>query len=440
MKLTTFQLVVLGFFGLCLLAGVGIFATVNNAGNSSVGHVVIWGTADSDTMENLLTTLRKSDQKTFDQVEYVQKNPATYEQDLVNAMAGGTGPDLFLLGQDMVTSFRDKITVIPFSSMSQSTYANAYIDEGELFMTPSGVLALPFSVDPLIMYWNRDMLSTASIAKPPATWNDFLDMAPRVTVLDAGNNVKKSAVALGEWSNIRYAKDILATLFMQAGDPIVVRDATSGNPKPVLGTTPEGASENPAASALQFYTEFANPTKTIYSWNRALPESQSDFVAGDLAVYFGRVSDYPTIAARNPNLHFAVAALPQIDGGSTRMTFGELTGVAISRVSQNQNGALAVALKLTDQTAISTLAGLTPLPPVRRDVSVDTSNNAAAAVFNQSALIAHGWLDPNPTATDDAFKNMIESIVSGKNVPSGAVFNTTQILGTLLGTNVIKSQ
>ena len=68
MKLTTFQLVVLGFFGLCLLAGVGIFATVNNAGNSSVGHVVIWGTAESDTMENLLTTLRKSDQKTFDQV------------------------------------------------------------------------------------------------------------------------------------------------------------------------------------------------------------------------------------------------------------------------------------------------------------------------------------------------------------------------------------
>jgi len=49
-------------------------------------------------------------------------------------------------------------------------------------------------------------------------------LTPRVTVLDAGSNIKTSTVALGEWSNILYAKDIVAMLMLQAGDPIVSRD------------------------------------------------------------------------------------------------------------------------------------------------------------------------------------------------------------------------
>jgi ABC-type glycerol-3-phosphate transport system substrate-binding protein len=422
------------------LGGVVIFAMSGGLnGSGGTGPVTIWGTTDDDTMQSLLATMRQADKTTFDKVQYIRKDKATYTNDLINAMASGNGPDLFMVTQDMVTQFSDKITIIPYSSVTQASYLNAYIDEGQLFLTPQGTLALPLSVDPLVMYWNRDMFSTAGIAKPPVTWNDFLDQAPRITVLDTGNNVKKSAVALGEWSNIRYAKDIVATLFMQAGDPIVSRDASTGKPMPVLGTTPQGASENPAASALQFYTEFANPTKTIYSWNRALPESQNKFVTGDLAVYFGRASDYAVIAERNPNLRFSVALLPQIKGNSTQMTFGQLTGLSISRVSPNPNGALAVAQKLTSQAAISTLAGLAPLPPVRRDVEVDTSTNAAAAVFIQSALIARGWLDPDAAATDKAFGDMIQSVVSGKEVPSTAVFNTSQILGTLLHTNTIQN-
>ncbi len=437
--MSTFQLLLLVAFGMLTMGGVAIFAMSGGInGTGGTGQVTIWGTSDDDTMQSLLASMRQADKTTFDKVQYIRKDKTTYSNDLINAMASGNGPDLFMVTQDMVTQFSDKITVIPYNSVSQASYLNAYIDEGQLFLTPQGMLALPLSVDPLVMYWNRDMFSTAGIAKPPATWNDFLDQAPRITVLDTGNNVKKSAVALGEWSNIRYAKDIVATLFMQAGDPIVSRDA-NGKPTPVLGATPQGASENPAGSALQFYTEFANPTKTIYSWNRALPESQNNFVAGDLAVYFGYASDYPSITERNPNLHFSVALVPQIQGNATKMTFGRLTGLAIARTSPNPNGALAVAQKLTSQVAISTLAGLVPLPPVRRDVVVDTSGNAAAAVFTQSALMAHGWLDPDPIATNKAFGDMIQSVVSGKDLPSSAVFNVSQILGTLLHTNTIQN-
>lgn len=432
MKMSTFQLIVTGVFALCILLGVWVFATFNiNNGSSAVGHVVIWGTADQTTMDTLLSQLRSQDQKSFQDVSYVAKDPSTYTNDLINAMASGSGPDLFLVSQDEVSHMSDKITVIPWSAVSQQSFTQSYVDEGQLFLTTTGAYALPFMLDPMVMYWNRDVLSSAGVASPPSTWSGFLDMAPRVTSLDGSNNITTSAVALGEWSNIQYAKDILAMLMLQAGDQIVTRDQ-SGALTTVLGQTPQGAQENPASSALQFYTEFANPSKTIYSWNGALPNSQDAFVAGNVGVYFGLASDDAVIAGRNPNLNFAVSLVPQLSGSTIHMTFGELTGVAISRTSPNQSGALTIAEKLTSQAAVSALATLSPLPPVRRDVSVDTSSNAAASVFAQSALISHAWLDPDPTTTDQLFETMIESVVSGSADPAGAIFSADQSLQALL--------
>jgi len=438
--MNTFQLIALGIFSALILLGIGVFATQGGLGSSgSVGEVVVWGTVDSDLMEGTIATLREKDRKTFEQVSYKYVDPKTYASELINAMASGTGPDLFLLTQDQIVSFNDKILPIPFAALSQQEFNDAYVDEARLLLTPQGMLGLPFMLDPLVMYWNRDLFANAGVARPPQYWNDFLDIAPKMTTLAGNAAIKTSTIALGEWSNILYAKDILATLIMQAGDAIVVR-SDKGVPTPVLGTVAGNGQENGAASALQFYTEFANPTKTIYTWNRALPNSQSAFVGGDLAVYLGYASDYPTIAQRNPNLPFSVALLPQIQGNTVRMTFGRMTSVAVARTTKNPEGALVVAQQLTSTTGVAELAKRSSLPPVRRDVSIDTSGNAAAQMFVQSALIARGWLDPDPTTTNQVFSDMIQSVVSGKQQPTGAVFNALQMLQTILGTNTVRIQ
>ena len=256
-------------------------------------------------------------------------------------------------------------------------------------------------------------------------------MAPKLTVLDASSNIKESAVGLGEWSNITYAKNILAALFMQAGDGIVTRDST-GAETAVFGVTPPGAAENPAASALQFYTDFANPSKVTYSWNRSLPNSIDDFVAGNLAAYVGFASDASSIASRNPNLHFGVTLLPQIQGNSTHLTFGNITGLAIPRTAQNPQGALTIAEKLSSATAVSAISSALNLPPVRVDIPNTTSSNANAAVFEQSALIARGWVDPDPASTDSIFEAMVESVISGKSLPDGAVSDAARSIQGLV--------
>src|SRR6185437_9882404 len=232
MKTSNFQLIALVLFGFFILLGVGAFAAFGGLlGGSQVGPVTIWGTLDSNTINTMIATLRSSD-KTFANVKYVQKDAATYDATLVNAMASGQGPDLFLVPQDEATSFANKITPIPYSVMSQAQFTNSFIDEGQIFLASNGALALPFTVDPLVMYWNRSLFATAGLAQPPQYWSDFLTIAPKLTSLDAGQNVHQSAVALGTWKNVDNAKAILSTLFMQAGDPIVTR-GTDGSLVPV---------------------------------------------------------------------------------------------------------------------------------------------------------------------------------------------------------------
>jgi len=135
---------------------------------------------------------------------------------------------------------------------------------------------------------------------------------------------------------------------LQAGDPIVSRDASSGLPKPVLSETAAGRAKKSRQLGAQFYTEFANPSKKRYirgMWTRVVAER---FVAGDLAMYLGRSSDYATIANRNPNLHFAVALGAPNRGWRHQEYIRPDDGRRRSRSSPNQKRrGSAVALKLT---------------------------------------------------------------------------------------------
>ncbi len=426
---SNFQLVVSGIFILFLLGCVAAFALFSSGGGpGAAGMVEVWGPASRETFDKWLSALHQSGNDSLDQVRYTEIPQASYETTLVNAMAAGRGPDLFMVTDEQVISFADKILTVPYSSYSQGAFTSSFIDEASLFLTAGGVRAFPIMVDPLVMYFNRDILAAAAVASPPQYWSDLLAVAPKITSHDAGQTVRRSAVAMGTWRNVAYAKPLLATLMLQAGEQFVVRQE-DGRLLSVLGAS--GGAESPAASALRFYTEFANPQKTTYSWNASMPNSTNAFLSGDVGLYFGFASDLPLLRARNPNLRFDVAMMPQLKAGSAA-TYGRLTGIAVSRGAKNPEGAAVAAKALSSRDAISLLAGLSSLPPVRRDVVLDTSTSGEAGVFARSALIARGWLDPKPASTDTIFKDMIESVLSGRSDPSQAVFDAAAELGALL--------
>ncbi|MGH7141628.1 MAG: extracellular solute-binding protein [Minisyncoccia bacterium] len=429
-NLSLFQLVVFGICGVLIIGGVLVFAALSRGGASSVGMVVIWGTLPQASMDTLLQNLREKN-SSFENVSYKQMDASSYDSDLINAIASGEAPDLALLSADEIMPFQNKLYLIPYTSMSKSEYQSSFVGEGDLFLNPNGILALPFTLDPLVMYWNKDLFSAAGLAEPPQYWDDVLTDTPKLTTLSS-RGITTSAIAMGEWDNVSDAKAILSALTMQAGDPITSVDAATGKVSIAYGESPSQSIESPASSALSFYTDFADPSKISYTWNRTLPLSQEAFAAGDLAIYLGLASEDAAIAARNPNLNFGVAELPQAKGEATPVTFGNLTGLTIPRGAKNYQGAVKIAELLSGDAGASGIASALHLPPVRRDLIAASPTDPNATAFAESALIAHGWLDPDPSGTDSIFQSMIESVLSGQNEPAAAVSQAALALQRLL--------
>ncbi len=428
-NINTFQLIVLGVFLALAVAGIFLFATFGGFGGPSFDRVIIWGTMDEKIVNSFIGTLRNENEE-LSEVEYVEKDSDTYRDELIEALASGSGPDLFMLTDDLILLEENKIVPIPYSQISEREFRDSFIEAGELFLTNDGILALPFSIDPIILYWNRDLFSRAGVAQPPQFWDELFTLSEVLTIKDPAGNITQSVASLGEFQNVNHAKQILITLIMQAGTPIVSR-FQDGVVESVLSNR-FGFSTIPGEAALRFYTEFSNPVKAIYSWNRSLPSSKQAFLAGDLALYIAPASEITELRSLNPNLNFDVAAIPQSRGNPEKITYGSITALAISKQSENIQGSYLTAELLTSSKGSLDFSEKTGLPPVRRDLLSDLPQDAYLNIVYKSALISKGFLDPNPKETNNIFKNMVESVTSGRENLSTALSIADKQLNNLL--------
>ncbi|HEY4496321.1 MAG TPA: extracellular solute-binding protein [Candidatus Paceibacterota bacterium] len=397
-KISIFQISLIVIFVVAAIGGLILFARYKGSSEAqNLPTAEIWGVIPETDIATIKQALANN--KTF-KINYTEKRLEFFYNNLIEALAAGNSPDLIIIPENLLLKLRSKIFTIPLKTMSERVFRDTYLDEGEIFLTGDGVMALPFSVDPMIMYWNRDTFASAGLAKPPAIWDEFILLAQTLTNKDSNGNVFRSAVALGEFDNIINAKEILSALFLQIGAPPII---TSSETNSANGTT-----------ALNFYTQFSNPLGLTYSWNKSLPNSRDAFLAGDLAIYFGFASELANLRARNPNLYFDVASLPQPKGAKKSLTFGKLYGAAILKSSSDIANSARIAFLLTSNQALKALSGENGLPPVRRDLLVVKPTDAYGALFYDSALKSRGWLDPDYWATSAAFKEMIESVSSGK--------------------------
>jgi ABC-type glycerol-3-phosphate transport system substrate-binding protein len=351
-------------------------------------------------------------------VTYVQKDSSTYIADVTAALAAGNGPDLFLITQDQAVQDSGEVVLFPLASLSVTQFQNAF-EGADPFMVPTGTVALPIAADPLVLYWNKDLLATAGYAQPPQYWDQLFDMATKMTKHDDAGNILKSAIALGEYKNIDDAKAILTALILQAGGTLTAYDST-GKLDSSISKAGINSSEPAVETALRFYTEFADPSKTDYSWNGSLPVASQDFAQGNLAMYIGYASEEPLIKSENPNLNFAVAALPQIRGASHSSDVARVYGLAVARTSKNIAGAQTVAATLVATANSAAYATAFNLSSARRDVLSQTATGDQS-LFNTETIISYGWADPNPDKTASLFQAMIENTTSGSMLIGDAV-------------------
>lgn len=441
--MSNFQTILLAVFAAIFLVAVLIFADVIKVGKdkeaSFQGKVLIWGTVDSSAIRAVKDKIE--DQNDELTVNYVKKSSDTYQEELIEAFANGKGPDLFIIDPGMVKRNSNFIYKIPYATYPQKNFKETFIEGAQIYIDQEGVVGLPLFVDPLVLYYNKDILTNAGIVKIPKTWDELFELNDILTKRDGFGKINQSMIALGQFSNINNAKDILATLLLQNDNAIVrkiLEKGSSGNTyvtsyESVLEENSKNYSLSPAESVLQFFLEFSNVSKKAYSWNKSISSSLDMFVEGKMAFYIGRASELFQIEKMNPNLSFDVTKMLQVKDANVEKTFGEISAMVISSKSTNLATAFNVIGLFTNEENAKDLSSALSLPPVQKSILAQKPvDNAYLHTFFNSALISRTWLDVDKKQTNLIFQDMVENTLSNSMSPSQAVSKASDQLGILL--------
>jgi multiple sugar transport system substrate-binding protein len=259
------------------------------------GEITWWGLwEDESTAGSLVAEYEAVNPKI--KINYVPQAKQDYRERLTNALAKGTGPDIFRFHNSWVPMFKEELDPVPASVMNASDFATTFypVVASDLALE-TGFVGIPLEYDGLALFINEDIFALAG-KSPPTTWDDLRQLAIELTKKDEQGTIIQAGVALGRTENVDHWPEILALMMLQNG---------------VNLATPTGKL---AEDALTYFTVFSTVDGV---WDATLPASTAAFAGGKLAMYFGPSWRALNILEQNPALKFRTVALPQLPKGGT---------------------------------------------------------------------------------------------------------------------------
>ena len=276
------------------------------------------------------------------------------------------------------------------------------------------VYGLPLSVDTLALFYNRALFNAAGIPLPPSSWTEFQEAAAKLTLRDAEGNLQQAGAALGTGANVRRGLDVLSLLMLQNGTQIM---AVSGAPQFHIG--PSGRDTyHPGIEALRFYTDFANPTKQVYSWNAGQPDSIAAFAANRVAMTFGYSFDLAEIrAASRGRLSFGIIPVPQLPGANANVASYWVE--TVSSRTAHPNEAWDFLLYATQAENVKSYLAKTGKPTALRALVNDQKATDQLGPFASQLLTAQPWYYGYDVDTAEAvLRGLIGEMLIGADTPA----------------------
>jgi len=431
----------------------------------------IWGPFDSqDALRASFDNYKKINPNIFD-IEYKVIPVDNYKKELVDALASGQGPDIFLIHNDWLPSFKDKLVNAPQSPLiiNEQKFRNNFVDVAIAdFIDQGKIYAAPLSVNSLALYYNKNLFNQAGLVSPPKTWNEFTQNVQKLTKINAFNEITQSGAAIGTAYNINRSTDILNLLMLQNNTNMVDDGGRINFDKAI---SINGKIIFPGKNALNFYTQFANTGSLNYTWNSRMHYSIDAFSEGTTAMMFNYSWHVKTIADKAPKLNFAVANVPQLEN-SPKINYANYWGYAVAKnkITQsvgdrNSRSAPTISNEIRMKEAWEFLTYLTTKPDgtfkvssnkpglgktanpnfdpakdylektkepaARRDIIEIQKNDPEIGVFATGNLIAKNWKESNPDTIEGIFAQMIDQINKGQATVGEALKSAAQRVQTL---------
>lgn len=327
-----------------------------------------------------------------------------YERAVIDALAAGAGPDIFMVKNSKLPLMANKLTPVPPEKFSLLRLRNLFPKVVEQDFAPQGkIYALPLSIDTLALIYNREFLDQNGVTVPK-TWKEFEDAVKKLTEYGAGKRILRAGAAIGgSKKSIPNAADILSLLMLQSGTEMVTYEGQSAR---ASFNTPEGK------EALEFYIQFANAQNETYTWNDTFPDAAEAMNRGEVAMIFDYAENIARIREQNPFFDIAIAPVPQPEKAVIKIAYPSYWGFAVSRQSRVPNLAWDFIITITtDERIAYEYAANSGKPPAMRRVIGWYAEDPNLSVFARQALIARSWPQADADAISDIFSRMIELAV-----------------------------
>lgn len=413
--------------------------------NTPSGPVTLnlWTTENEKTAIDPIINRFQQDHANI-KINYVVKNPDSFVADSLNEMAAGNGPDIWVIPNDWMPQYFDKMAAVNdavFENKKQhKTGLEAYREKFPAVVAQDAIIGnkiygIPLSADTLKIFSNPKILSTVTgelqianqldaaktkiLGQGPQNWDEFVQAVKLITKKN-GETIDRAAVAMGTGTNVNQSVDIINLLMLQNGTKMVSDDRTTAQ----FHTDQNVFSglNFPGSKALEFYTSFANPKSQNYTWDSSMPDSVRAFAEGKVAMMIDYQSSEQDIKRIAPDLQYRTFSMPQIKETKNPINFASYNLYTVPKASKNSGFAWDFILALTtDANNINTYTA----------ISKKTSITQANTNQNDPLKTAQSWFKPDPQKTDTIFKEMITQVHQGTD-PQTAIQGAASQITTLL--------
>ena len=402
---------------------------------SSSNQLVIWGFVDKDVFSPIIKDFQSQHKGIT--VKYYQKSlDNNYENDALNSILSGQGPDVWAIPNDWVYRHKDKLAPMPANLLTDKKivakdyFADAVMKDNAF---DNQIYGLTPTIDILQVYFNPALFDNARshvnktlsesnhdaqqelnkiLSNFPITWDEFNKIIPYLTVKN-GSSISVAGAALGTSSNVSYSQDILSLLMLQNQTKMTSDDLSQANFNlPVKNTA--GADVYPGRNALDFYSGFSNSGSGIYTWNAGMPSDVEAFVKNQAAIIFGYSNLSTFFHQIYPNFQFQQALMPQVGDINNIVDYAHYTSYVVPTASPNTALAWQFVVSLSTDEASTYRSTTKEIPAKKADSEISLKNRGGATPSQNQIKTAVSWNKGRyPLGVDSQLRQAIDRINSG---------------------------
>lgn len=326
---------------------------------------------------------------------------------VLTAAAGKDGPDIVAMSAGRIPQYADEGLFQPLDDYYENddfgsdALADAAVDASMFDGKNYGV---PVNIATMLMYYNKDLFSKAGLdpEKPPATWDEFAAMVPKLTVDENGDGKPEQyAIALADHETVPMFQPFL----WNAGGGVVSED----------GKTSELASPE-SLEALNFWVDLVREQKAS-PVGLAGADADKLFQTGKAAIEI--VGPWMTTGFEEAGLNFGLA--PTFAGPTDQVSLADVVSMSVpaSADETTKQAAYEFFAYWNSEEGQKTWAEGSGFPPTRSDVSAQITSNPYPAIFGDPALIENArtlmpGIAAGTTINDTIFYPTLQKALNGE--------------------------